>query len=137
MGTLYENIIDLCHNAGVKPGRLCSELGLSRGLITDLKMGRKKSINAETAAKIADYFQISVSQLLGREDVSRPGVEEGQDQHPGEDTAITPTLEDERDIANPDIRMIARAGQKMTPQQAENLRKYAQFMFPEAFKDDT
>ncbi len=32
--------------------------------------------------------------------------------------------------------MIARAGQKMTPDQAKNLRKYAEFMFPEAFKDD-
>ncbi|MBP0985143.1 MAG: hypothetical protein J6A19_15610 [Oscillospiraceae bacterium] len=40
------------------------------------------------------------------------------------------------EISNPDIRMIARAGQKMTPEQAENLRKYAQFMFPEAFKND-
>ena len=37
---------------------------------------------------------------------------------------------------NPDIRMIARAGKKMTPEQAENLRKYAQYMFPEAFEDD-
>lgn len=38
-------------------------------------------------------------------------------------------------IDNPDIRMIARAGKKMTPEQAENLRKYAEFMFPEAFND--
>lgn len=37
---------------------------------------------------------------------------------------------------NPDIRMIARAGKKMTPEQAENLRKYAEYMFPEAFKND-
>ena len=42
----------------------------------------------------------------------------------------------EKMITNPDIRMIARAGKKMTPEQAENLRKYAQYMFPEAFKDD-
>lgn len=42
----------------------------------------------------------------------------------------------EREIKNPDIRMIARAGQKMTPEQAENLRKYAQFMYPEAFNDN-
>lgn len=39
-------------------------------------------------------------------------------------------------ISNPDIRMIARAGKKMTPEQAENLRKYAEYMFPEAFADD-
>ena len=42
----------------------------------------------------------------------------------------------ENRVSNPDIRMIARAGKKMTPEQAENLRKYAQFMFPEAFNDD-
>lgn len=36
---------------------------------------------------------------------------------------------------NPDIRMIARAGRKMTPEQAKLLRKYAEFTFPDAFKD--
>ncbi len=40
------------------------------------------------------------------------------------------------EIENPDIRQIARAGKKMSPEQAENLRKYAQFMFPEAFSND-
>jgi len=38
-------------------------------------------------------------------------------------------------IENPDIRMIARAGRKMTPEQAENVRKYAQYMYPEAFEE--
>lgn len=47
-----------------------------------------------------------------------------------------PVPSDERKIEDPDIRMIARAGRKMTPEQRENLRKYAQYMFPEAFKDD-
>lgn len=35
---------------------------------------------------------------------------------------------------NDDIRIIARAGKKMTPEQTEQLRKYAEYMFPEAFK---
>lgn len=39
-------------------------------------------------------------------------------------------------ISNPDIRLIARAGKKMTQEQSKNLRKYAEYMFPEAFKDD-
>lgn len=47
-----------------------------------------------------------------------------------------PSVQFEAEIKNPDIRMIARAGKKMTPEQAENLRKYAQYMFPEAFEDD-
>lgn len=48
----------------------------------------------------------------------------------------SPILEDEREMEDPDIRMIARAGKRMTPEQRENLRKYAQYMFPEAFKND-
>ncbi len=65
MDNLYESIESLCAQKGIRPGRLCNDLGISRGLITDLKMGRKKSVNAETAQKIAGYFGISVGQLLG------------------------------------------------------------------------
>lgn len=66
MDNLYESIERLCAQKGIRPGRLCNDLGISRGLITDLKMGRKKSVNAETAQKIAAYFGISVGQLLGQ-----------------------------------------------------------------------
>ena len=68
MENLYDSIESLCAQRGIRPGRLCNDLGLSRGLITDLKMGRKKSVNAETAQKIAAYFGISVGQLLGQEE---------------------------------------------------------------------
>ncbi len=66
MDNLYESIERLCALKGIRPGRLCNDLGISRGLITDLKMGRKKSVNAETAQKIATYFGVSVGQLLGQ-----------------------------------------------------------------------
>jgi len=33
--------------------------------MTDLKSGRKKSINAETAQKIANYFQVSIDRVIG------------------------------------------------------------------------
>ena len=36
--------------------------------MTDLKMGRKKGVNAETAQKIASYFGVSVGVLLGQEE---------------------------------------------------------------------
>ena len=72
MGSLYERIQSLCESNGIRPGRLCDELQLSRGLITDLKMGRKKSLNAQTAQKIAGYFGVSVGYLLGQEDASAP-----------------------------------------------------------------
>ena len=47
---------------------MCTELGFSKSLMTDLKSGRKKGINAETAQKIASYFGVSVGYLLGEED---------------------------------------------------------------------
>ena len=67
MGNLYESIQKLCQRDGIRPGRLCDQLGLSRGLMTDLKMGRKKSVSARTAQKIAGFFGVSVGYLLGEQ----------------------------------------------------------------------
>lgn len=51
---------------------MCSDLGISKSLMTDLKNGRKKSVNAETAQKLATYFDVSVGYLLGIEQKEKP-----------------------------------------------------------------
>lgn len=66
MDNLFTRIESLCTQKNIRPGRLCDELGLSRSLMTDLKMGRKKTVNAETAQKIAEFFGVSVGFLLGQ-----------------------------------------------------------------------
>ena len=66
MSGLYETILSLCEDRDIRPGKFCSDLGISRGLMTDLKMGRKKGVSAETAQKIAAYFGVSVGYLLGQ-----------------------------------------------------------------------
>ena len=68
MNTLYDRISLLCTQRGITGGKLCSDLRISRGILTDLKMGRKKDLNATTAYKIAKYFGVSVGYLLGLED---------------------------------------------------------------------
>ena len=68
MNTLYIRISSLCSQHCITPGKLCSEIDISRGILSDLKTGRKKTINAETAYKIAKYFGVSVGYLLGYED---------------------------------------------------------------------
>ena len=68
MNIIYTQIHALCTQRGITAGKLCSELGISRSIITDLKMGRKKDLNATTAYKIAKYFGVSVGYLLGLED---------------------------------------------------------------------
>ena len=68
MATLYENIVALCDSRGIKGGKMCTDLGISKGLLTDLKMGRRSGVSAVTAQKIAAYFGVSVGYLLGEED---------------------------------------------------------------------
>lgn len=68
MVTLYERLVALCKERGIKGGRMCTDLGISKSLMTDLKSGRKKGVNAETAHKLAEYFGVSVGYLLGEEE---------------------------------------------------------------------
>ena len=70
MENLFSRIEALCSQKNIRPGRLCDELGFSRSLMTDLKMGRKKTVNAQTAQKIADFFGVSVGFLLGQGEAS-------------------------------------------------------------------
>lgn len=70
MGTLYDTIIGLCAQKGIKGAKMCADLGFSKGTLTELKMGRQKTVTAEKAQKIAAYFGVSVGYLLGEEDVS-------------------------------------------------------------------
>ena len=67
MVTLYERLCFLCEKKGIKGGKMCVDLGLSKSVMTDLKSGRKKGLSAETAQKIATYFGVSVGYLLGEE----------------------------------------------------------------------
>ena len=71
MGTLYENIMALCKERGIKGGKMCTDTGISKGLLTDLKMGRRTGVSAVTAQKMASYFGVSVGFLLGEEDTKK------------------------------------------------------------------
>lgn len=68
MGTLYERITTLCKEQGITGGRMCTDLKMSKGTLTDLKMGRQKSLSAEKAQKIASYLGVSVGYLLGEDE---------------------------------------------------------------------
>lgn len=77
MGTLYENIISLCNEKGIKGGKMCTDIGMSKGILTDLKMGRQTGISAANAQKIASYFGVSVGYLLGDEETKKAAPEGG------------------------------------------------------------
>lgn len=71
MSKLYKNIIALCEERGIKGGKMCTDTGISKGLLTDLKMGRRSGVSALTAQKMASYFNVSVGYLLGEEEISK------------------------------------------------------------------
>jgi transcriptional regulator with XRE-family HTH domain len=77
MSILYKNIAALCEEKGIKGAKMCTDIGMSKGILTDLKMGRRAGVNAVTAQKIASYFGVSVGYLLGEEekDQCRPNCE--------------------------------------------------------------
>jgi transcriptional regulator with XRE-family HTH domain len=68
MSILYKNIAALCEEKGIKGAKMCTDIGMSKGVLTDLKMGRRNGVNAVTAQKIASYFGVSVGYLLGEEE---------------------------------------------------------------------
>ena len=65
MENLYDRIIGLCNEKGIKGGKLCSDIGISKSTLTDLKMGRKSGLSATNAQKIASYFGVTVGYLIG------------------------------------------------------------------------
>lgn len=66
MGSLYDTIAGLCAERKITAYKLCTELGMRNSVISDLKTGQKKGLNAETLSKIADYFGVTTDFLLGK-----------------------------------------------------------------------
>ena len=77
MGTLYENIISLCDSRGIKGGKMCSDIGISKGLLTDLKMGRRTGVSAVTctAPKTCSVCGETEGEALGHTEVIDEAVD--------------------------------------------------------------
>lgn len=75
MSNLYSILSGLCAERGITAYRMCKDVGIQPSIMTDLKMGRRQSMKAETATKLADYFGVSVSYLMGREETKKASAE--------------------------------------------------------------
>ena len=65
MSDIYKNIDELLTEKGISGAKMCTDLGMSRSFMTELRKGRIKSVRTETAQKIAQYLDVPVSRLLG------------------------------------------------------------------------
>ena len=75
MDILYDKIASLCSRKGVSITTMCKKSGVSRAAISDLRMGRSKTLSSATLSKIATYFGVSVDYLLGNEQKEKPVVD--------------------------------------------------------------
>jgi len=62
----YDLFAELCNSKGVRPSRACIDMGLSRSLAAKWK-STGENPRADVLPKIAEYFNVSVSYLLGEE----------------------------------------------------------------------
>lgn len=109
---MYKRILSLCNDRGIKPGRVCAETGLSRGMMTDLKMGRTKELSAKNAKIIADYFGVTTDYLLT-----------------GRETEKAPTASGERSISDSDIKFALFGGDgEITDAMYEEVKRFARMV---------
>jgi len=126
MSDLYKRIETLCDDANVNITTMCKEAEVSRASLTDLKMGRKQSLSADTLSKIASYFGVSVDYLLGNEPKGKAPSKVGEGHRPPDEETLhlLEVLEN-----RPDIRYLAAASERATPEHVKATAK----MFDELY----
>ena len=72
MSELYERIENFCKERKVNITQMCREANVPRAALTDLKMGRSKELSIKTLDRIADYFNVSVDSIIGKEQKKPP-----------------------------------------------------------------
>ena len=113
MNDLYQIIDGLLKDRGISGAKMSSDLGMSRSFMTELRKGRAKSIKTETAKKIADYFGVSVSYLLGTD----------------EDAKRAPANNSKRSVSDHDIKFALFGGDgEITDAMYQEVRQFAAFV---------
>lgn len=64
MSELYNKIEQMCKEKGINVSQMCRETGINRSTLSELRVGRSKSLSAKNAQKIAAFFGVPVSVLV-------------------------------------------------------------------------
>ena len=68
----YDRFAQICKDHGISPSRAAIEAGLSKSTVTKWKTSPDSKPTGAAIKKLTDYFNISVSQLLGEETEKAP-----------------------------------------------------------------
>ena len=107
---LYKRLSELCEERGISGYKMCKDIGIQPSIMTDLKMGRRSSVKAETADKMANYFGVSVGYLLGKTDQKEKPLVNG-------DEELTEYLEILK--TRPEMRMLFSLAKSATKEDVE------------------
>ena len=116
MNEMYERIEALCKRKNVNVTQMCKEAGVSRGNMTDLKMGRTAELSTKTLAKLSVYFGVSIDYLLGTE---KAPSDNGEGELPHEQFREV--------LAGHGIRLLLDADSKVTKEQLEDIVDFINF----------
>lgn len=108
----YNKFVNLCNEVGKKPSAVAEEIGLSKSLVTRWKNGG--GVTDATAAKIANYFNVELIDLMNEEEPYNPelALEEDED-----------LLEFEEELQimrdDPATRALLKSGRGLTKEQID------------------
>lgn len=63
----YDRFVQLCKLKGVTPSRAALDAGISKSLVSKWKANGAKDPSPDIVRKLAAYFGVSISELLGEE----------------------------------------------------------------------
>ena len=75
----FERFEELCTLKGIKTTPACVEIGISRGLAAKWKKEKTERPDTKTLEKIADYFGMSIEEVLNGESEEKKTATIGDD----------------------------------------------------------
>lgn len=117
----WDNFVTLCNQKGKSPNGACAELGFSANTATKWKQG---SVPRDTTLrKIADYFGVTVDELLA-EPAPSP-VDEAMAKLTASMQEALDSMEKEK---SPILRSLEGLVKNMTQDQQKEMKKYAEYL---------
>ena len=117
----WDNFVTLCNQKGKSPNGACAELGFSANTATKWKQG---SVPRDTTLrKIADYFGVTVDELLA-EPAPSP-VDEAMAKLTASMQEALDSIEKEK---SPLLRSLENLVKSMSQDQQREMKKYAEYL---------
>lgn len=110
---LYERIDKLCKDSGTNITQMCKEAGVQRSALSDYKSGKNKTISFANLQKIADFFKMTVDELVNGETKKSPDTEMS------EDDELNELMEELKN--NPGKRLLFSKTKKATKEDIEKI----------------